>query len=577
MAQNDNQKAFDRTEPYAVLCFAPADRAFAEADAAALTERGYNVYLNAGDRAADTAAVEDKNCRLILFYLSAAGVTDLGCSVLMGARSSLKARQTHGGSPVPFAIVETVTVGDLLAFVQAEEDRLDSTVAATPEAQKQLDDASRALLRFEQILYNAGSGARRIPAEPAAARSGALCELLKRAGCAAAPGAPVQKTDEPARASGFADQTPLEAGLAALEEKRYEDALKALRRAAFKGDPLGMFHLGRCFENGWGAGRDEDLAAQYYQKAADAGLAEAQLRFGVCCETGKGVPRDLDMAERYYTLAGERDVDEALERLEGLMKKRKAAPASPVPAPAAPAAVPAAPAPPAASSPALDPQYEEARALYKKKQYAEAFRLFMSAAQEGHAGSQYDLGVCYEKGNGVARDRIEAVKWYRKAAEQGHVKAQCDLSRCYRNGIGVAKDDAEAVKWYRKAAEQGDMSAQYDLGLCYKDGTGVAKDDAERVKWYRKAAEQGHAKAQCDLGWCYETGTGVAKEDAEAVRLYRRSDERGYSEAYELLGLCYEKGRGIPADHAEAVKWYRKAAAKGSQYAKAALARLSVG
>ena len=64
---------------------------------------------------------------------------------------------------------------------------------------------------------------------------------------------------------------------------------------------------------------------------------------------------------------------------------------------------------------------------------------------------------------------------------------------CYDNGQGVAKDDAEAVKWYRKAAEQNDAWAQFNLGYCYANGQGVAKDKVEAVKWYRKAAEQNYA------------------------------------------------------------------------------------
>ncbi|KAB2645301.1 MAG: SEL1-like repeat protein, partial [Verrucomicrobia bacterium] len=41
-------------------------------------------------------------------------------------------------------------------------------------------------------------------------------------------------------------------------------------------------------------------------------------------------------------------------------------------------------------------------------------------AKQGDADAQFNLGVCYESGNGVAKDYVEAVKWYRKAAEQGN-------------------------------------------------------------------------------------------------------------------------------------------------------------
>ncbi len=117
-------------------------------------------------------------------------------------------------------------------------------------------------------------------------------------------------------------------------------------------------------------------------------------------------------------------------------------------------------------------------------------------AEQGDADAQYNLGVCYDNGQGVDEDDAEAVKWYRKSAEQGHAGAQYNLGWCYDNGKGVDEDDAEAVKWYRKAAEQGDADAQYNLGVCYDNGQGVDEDDAEAVKWYRKAAEQGYAEAQ---------------------------------------------------------------------------------
>ena len=39
------------------------------------------------------------------------------------------------------------------------------------------------------------------------------------------------------------------------------------------------------------------------------------------------------------------------------------------------------------------------------------------------------MGVCYELGIGVKKDKQEAVKWYRKAAEQGNSSAKNNLRR----------------------------------------------------------------------------------------------------------------------------------------------------
>jgi len=121
---------------------------------------------------------------------------------------------------------------------------------------------------------------------------------------------------------------------------------------------------------------------------------------------------------------------------------------------------------------------------------------------------------------GMTPEEVKAIDGYKAQAEKGDRVAQYNLGLCYANGEGVAKDEVQAVSWYRKAAEQGDAYAQNNLGLCYANGTGVAKDSVQAVSWYRKAAEQGNAYAQSNLGYCYDHGTGVAKDEIEAYAYY---------------------------------------------------------
>jgi TPR repeat protein len=215
--------------------------------------------------------------------------------------------------------------------------------------------------------------------------------------------------------------------------------------------------------------------------------------------------------------------------------------------------------------------YHKGRGVAKDE--AEAVEWYRKAAEQGHCVAQNNLGVCYHGGTGVDKDEAEAVEWYRKAAEQGHSNGQYNLGDCYENGTGVDKDEAKAVEWYRKAAEQGDSGAQNNLGWCYEDGTGVEANEAEAVKWYRKSAEQGDSGAQNNLGDCYHWGTGVDKDEAAAVEWYRKAAEQGDSGAQNNLGYCYGKGRGVEQDEAEAVEWYRKAAEQGDTEAINAMAR----
>src|SRR5206468_44048 len=61
-------------------------------------------------------------------------------------------------------------------------------------------------------------------------------------------------------------------------------------------------------------------------------------------------------------------------------------------------------------------------------------------------------------------------------AEAGDAESEVELGLRYDKGEGVPKDHAEGARWYRKAAEQNFAEAQYNLGVCYAHGEGVAKD-----------------------------------------------------------------------------------------------------
>ena len=52
------------------------------------------------------------------------------------------------------------------------------------------------------------------------------------------------------------------------------------------------------------------------------------------------------------------------------------------------------------------------------------------------------------------------VKSFKEAAEKGDVTAQYNLGLCYLYGVGVAHNDAGAEKWFSEAAKQGHPAAK---------------------------------------------------------------------------------------------------------------------
>jgi TPR repeat protein len=115
------------------------------------------------------------------------------------------------------------------------------------------------------------------------------------------------------------------------------------------------------------------------------------------------------------------------------------------------------------------------------------FEDYKAKAEKGDAVSQYNVGVCHAKGEGVAMDDMQAVWWYRKAAEQGLALAQYDLAVRYDSGKGIERDNAAAIRWYRKSAEQGYGPAQSNMGVCYATGEGVLKDEIEAYAYWNLA------------------------------------------------------------------------------------------
>lgn len=79
----------------------------------------------------------------------------------------------------------------------------------------------------------------------------------------------------------------------------------------------------------------------------------------------------------------------------------------------------------------------------------ESFSQLLGKAQSGEAVSQFKVAGIYESGSDeVPQNLLEAARWYRMAAEQNHSQSQYNLGMMYQSGHGVAEDTNEANKWF---------------------------------------------------------------------------------------------------------------------------------
>ncbi len=139
--------------------------------------------------------------------------------------------------------------------------------------------------------------------------------------------------------------------------------------------------------------------------------------------------------------------------------------------------------------------WEDGVAAYTHGDYAQAVAFMETAAEQGDADAQYNLGIAYANGVGTNRDYVASIKWFRRAADQGAAPAQFNLGVIYQRGLGVPQDYVESAKWYLLAAQAGEPRAQFEIGLKLADGQGIPRDLVHAHMWLSLAAAQGEANA----------------------------------------------------------------------------------
>ncbi|MEG2172236.1 MAG: tetratricopeptide repeat protein [Desulfovibrionaceae bacterium] len=199
----------------------------------------------------------------------------------------------------------------------------------------------------------------------------------------------------------------------------------------------------------------------------------------------------------------------------------------------------------------------EAAAAYAQGEYTKAHELWQQLADKGDPKAMNNLGVVYDKGQGVTQDPALAVFWFLRSAKAGHAAGMSNLGRLLEQGRGVPKDLTQAASWFRQAADKGLAEAQYNLAVMYENGQGLDKNDREAAAWYSRAAAQNQVDAQSRLGQMYRDGRGVKQNATRAVLLLYGASMEGKREAIEALeGMASDpqfKSKAAPTQQPSAV------------------------
>jgi TPR repeat protein len=250
----------------------------------------------------------------------------------------------------------------------------------------------------------------------------ALSALLLAVSAVAAE-APMKKEGEEKPAispTGPAAEARYRKGAEAFLKGAYTDAYEAWKPLAEAGHARAQLGLSKLYARGLGVDKQDDkAAAEWLEKAAEGGLADAQYAFADMLFYGKGIDEDRKRAAAFYERAAKQGHAGAKFKLAAIYFAGQGV------------------------------ERDEVKAL----------RLYREAADGGNRVAMTTMGVFYFNGQVVKRNIEEARKWWEKAAYAGEVNAMVFLARIWHRSTHHPRDYKKAYIWYSIAAERGDVSA----------------------------------------------------------------------------------------------------------------------
>lgn len=335
------------------------------------------------------------------------------------------------------------------------------------------------------------------------------------------------------------DDSNYRKGIAALDKKDYETAVKLFTEGSVEDDLNCRLMLGYCCDAGLGMKADTEKTLRILRPIADSGDENAMtflalVLIGLEQEDGMTV---LKMAAdkgyapaqfMYGCLIGV-DTKVADGEKKALEYFRKAA-----------------------DQPMTgkDTPLDHMRAALGV--FLETFKIELkesNLANYSIVASQIMIGSFYEQGKGgLKKDAGKAEEWYAKARKNGWNDGTGSVKTANKNdGMGGAaeyekgvdafkkKDYVTAVEHFNKSAEAGNGEAMLLLSYCLSNALGTEKDEARSEKLAKDSAKSGNRNALAVFG---ASLYGEGKKE-EGMTLLKEAAGKGCAYAQFLLGTFY--------------------------------------
>ena len=119
-----------------------------------------------------------------------------------------------------------------------------------------------------------------------------------------------------------AQASRLDDAVTAMRVGDFAEAYCIMRPLAEKGDPDAQYNIGWMYLNGYGLRINDNLALEWWKKAAAQGHTDASFSIGMLYSLGDGeVPKDTNKAIDAYLIAARHGHEDAVIILKSMMKR----------------------------------------------------------------------------------------------------------------------------------------------------------------------------------------------------------------------------------------------------------------
>jgi TPR repeat protein len=263
-----------------------------------------------------------------------------------------------------------------------------------------------------------------------------------------------------------------------------------IQKAAKQDHAKAMNVLGALYDEGVGVAKDPKLSLQWFQKAADKGVPDAQTRVALAYLQGAaGIEKDESIAAEWALKAAQQGHAPAQSLYGSMLVRGEGTPKNP----------------------------------------AKAAVWFLKAADQDHGYAQRQLAYLYYTGNGVPIDYARCEAWYRRAAaDEDDVWAKNDLAwflaTCPDDKFHNGREAVEIAKSAVKLLQETTGEQRHEIIDTMAAALARSGQFAEALLWQRRCVQL--LKDDKDLP--DEERTKLNDEFAGRLKLYQ--EKKAYSD-----------------------------------------------